>query len=277
MSHQSGCLKNRRPDQKASHMNIHPTALVDDSADLHESVEIGPYSIIEAGVVIGPNCKIESGVRLFQETRLGKNNRVCHGAVLGCEPQDLGFLPENSRPLLIGDNNHFKEGVNISRGVKTEGGTQIGDNNYFMCGFHAGHDCRLGNHNVFGPNSTIAGHVELGDRIFISGLVAIHQFCFIGDYAMIAGCAKVVKDIPPYVTCDGNPARIIGLNSIGLRRAGLSAANRTAIKQAYKTIYHADLNTSQALAALKENSGTPEIDGIIRFFEKSDRGVTTHR
>ncbi|MCW8945492.1 MAG: acyl-ACP--UDP-N-acetylglucosamine O-acyltransferase [Sedimenticola sp.] len=258
-------------------MNIHPTALVDDSAELHESVVVGPYSIIEADVAIGPNCRIESSVRIFQGTRIGENNRVCHGAVLGCEPQDLGFSPDKSRPLLIGNNNHFKEGVNISRGVKTEGGSQIGDHNYFMCGFHAGHDCRLGNHNVFGPNSTVAGHVELGDRIFISGLVAIHQFCFIGDYAMIAGCTKVVKDIPPYVTCDGNPARLIGLNSIGLRRAGIAAKNRSAIKQTYKTLYHSDLNTSQALSILKETAGTAETDKIIHFFEKSERGVTAHR
>ncbi len=258
-------------------MNIHPTAIVHDSARLHASVQVGPYSIIDADVEIGEGCRIESGVRIFRDTRLGRNNRVCHGAVLGCEPQDLGFAPEKSRPLLIGDNNQFREGVNISRGVKTEGGSQVGDNNYFMCGFHAGHDCRLGNHNVFGPNSTVAGHVELGDRIFISGLVAIHQFCFIGDYAMIAGCAKVVKDVPPYVTCDGNPARVIGLNTIGLRRAGLPAASRAAIKQTYKTLYHAGLNTSQALARLKLEAATPESETIMHFFEQSERGVTAHR
>lgn len=258
-------------------MAIHPTALVDPRAQLHDSVEVGPYSIIEAAVVIGRGCKIESSVRIFQGTRMGENNRVYHGTVLGCEPQDLGFSTEKSRPLIIGSNNHFKEGVNISRGVKTEGGTQVGDNNYFMCGFHAGHDCHLGNHNVFGSNSTIAGHVELGDRIFISGLVAIHQFCFIGDYAMMAGCSKVVKDIPPYVTCDGNPARVVGLNSIGLRRAGIPADSRAAIKQAYKTIYHSDLNISQALAVLKANAATSETETIIRFFEQSERGVTTHR
>ncbi|WP_428608536.1 acyl-ACP--UDP-N-acetylglucosamine O-acyltransferase [Sedimenticola sp.] len=258
-------------------MNIHPTAIIDERAQLHASVTVGPYTIIEADVVIGEDCRIESGVRIFQGTRLGRHNRVCHGAVLGCEPQDLGFNPEKSRPLLIGDYNQFREGVNISRGVKTEGGTQIGDYNYFMCGFHAGHDCRLGSHNVFGPNSTVAGHVELGERIFISGLVAIHQFCFIGDYAMIAGCAKVVKDIPPYVTCDGNPARVIGLNTVGLRRAGIPSANRAAIKQTYKILYHAGLNTSQALAQLKTHPGTPESDNILRFFEQSDRGVTAHR
>lgn len=258
-------------------MNIHPTAIIHDSARLHESVEVGPYTIIEAGVEIGEGCQIESAVRIYQGTRLGRNNRVCHGALLGCEPQDLGFAPEKSRPLLIGDHNQFREGVNISRGVKTEGGTQIGDHNYFMSGFHAGHDCRLGSHNIFGSNSTLAGHVELGERIFVSGLVAIHQFCFIGDYAMIAGCSKIVKDIPPYVTGDGNPARVIGLNTVGLRRAGIPAANRTAIKQAYKILYHSGLNTSQAVAQLKQETATPECNNILRFFEQSARGVTAHR
>lgn len=258
-------------------MNIHPTAIIHDSARLHESVQVGPYSIIEADVEIGPGCRIESAVRIYAGTRMGRENRVCHGAALGCEPQDLGFAPEKSRPLLIGDHNQFREGVNISRGVKTEGGTQIGDHNYFMSGFHAGHDCRLGSHNIFGSNSTLAGHVELGEHIFISGLVAIHQFCFVGDYVMIAGSAKVVKDIPPYVTCDGNPARVIGLNSVGLRRAGVPAANRSAIKQAYKLLYHSGLNTSQALAELKQQATSPESEAIRRFFEQSDRGVTAHR
>ncbi|AKH21321.1 acyl-ACP--UDP-N-acetylglucosamine O-acyltransferase [Sedimenticola thiotaurini] len=258
-------------------MNIHPTAIIHDSARLHESVQVGPYSIIEADVEIGAGCRIESAVRIYQGTRMGRENRVCHGAALGCEPQDLGFVPEKSRPLLIGDHNQFREGVNISRGVKTDGGTRIGDHNYFMSGFHAGHDCRLGSHNIFGSNSTLAGHVELGEHIFISGLVAIHQFCFVGDYVMIAGCAKVVKDIPPYVTCDGNPARVVGLNSVGLRRAGVPAANRSAIKQAYKLLYHSGLNTSQALAELKQQANSPESEAIMHFFEQSDRGVTAHR
>jgi UDP-N-acetylglucosamine acyltransferase len=258
-------------------MNIHPTAIIEDGAELHESVEIGPYSIIESGVSIGEGCRIESGVRIFSGTRMGKGNHVCHGAVLGCEPQDLGFTPDKSKPLVIGDDNRFKEGVNISRGVKTDEGTIIGDGNYFMCGFHAGHDARLGSHNVFGPNSTIAGHVEFGERVFVSGLVAIHQFCFIGSYAMIAGCAKVVKDIPPYVTGDGNPARIIGLNTVGLRRAGFKATERAAIKQAYKILYHSDLNTTQALAELGNEDRPEAVQDIIRFFENSDRGVTGHR
>jgi len=256
---------------------IHPTAIIEEGAQIDPSVSVGPFSIIESGAVIGPDCIIESSVRIFSPVRMGAGNRVCHGAALGCEPQDLGYTPEKSKPITIGNHNHFKENVNISRGVKTAEGTVIGDNNYFMCGFHAGHDVCFGNHNIFGPNSTIAGHVILGDRVFVSGLVAIHQFVNIGDYAMLGGCAKIVKDIPPYTTADGNPARIAGLNSVGLRRAGFSAEARKAIKKTYQTIYHSNLNVSQALAVLEGNIYSEEEERIAAFFLNSERGVTAHK
>jgi UDP-N-acetylglucosamine acyltransferase len=257
--------------------SIHPTAIIEDGAQVDPSVSIGPFSIIESGAVIGPDCIIESNVRIFGAVQMGSGNCVCHGTVLGCEPQDLGYTPEKSKPLVIGHHNHFKEGVNISRGVKTTEGTVIGDNNYFMCGFHAGHDTRFGNHNVFGPNSAIAGHVILGDRVFVSGLVAIHQFVNIGDYAMLGGCAKIVKDVPPYTTADGNPARIVGLNVVGLRRGGFPAEARSAIKKTYQTIYHSDLNIAQAMAVLEGNIYSDEEERIAAFFLNSERGVTTHR
>ncbi len=257
---------------------IHPTALVDPAAELHPSVTVGPYSIIDGGVVIDEGCRIDSAVRIYTGTRLGRNNRVCHGAMLGCEPQDLTFDPANGRPLVIGDHNHFKEGVNVSRGVKTDAGTRIGDHNYFMGNFHVGHDCVIGDHNILGHGTVLAGHVTIGDHVFVSGAAAIHQFTYIGDRAMIAGCAKIVKDIPPYTIGDGNPARVAGLNSVGLRRAGIPAATRRAIKQAYHAIYHAGLNIGDALAALRrQEDHPPEVENIIRFFERSERGVTAHR
>lgn len=256
---------------------IHPTAIVAPGARLDDSVFVGPYAIIEDGVEIGSGCRIESGVRLFTGTRMGRDNVVCHGAMLGTEPQDLSFLPERSRPLTIGDRNHFKEGVNISRGVKTETGTVIGDGNYLMGNFHAGHDCIIGNGNVLGHGSVLAGHVTVGDHVFLSGLVAVHQFCRIGDRAMIAGCSKVVKDIPPFSTGDGNPARIAGLNSVGLRRAGIPAESRAEIKRAYQVLYHAGLNIRQGLERLSSTPLTPEAQAVVDFFETSTRGVTAHR
>ena len=220
---------------------IHPTALIDAGAELHHSVEVGPYAIVEADTVIGAGCRIESHARIFSGTRLGANNRVCHGALLGCEPQDLSFTPERSRPLLIGDDNHFKEGVNISRGVKTDAGTLIGNGNYFMGNFHAGHDC------------------------------------IIGDRVMVAGCAKIVKDIPPYTIGDGNPARVAGINSVGLRRAGFSAEARRAIKSIYREIYHAGENIGQALTRLEQVDHSAETALILAFFRRSQRGVTAYR
>lgn len=257
--------------------HIHPTAIIEEGAELHPTVTVGPYSIIEAGAVIGEGCIIESNTRIYGVTHMGRNNRVCHGAMLGCEPQDMSFTPEKSRPLTIGHDNHFKEGVNISRGVKTEQGTIIGNHNYFMGNFHTGHDCIIGNHNVLGHGSVLAGHVTIGDRAFISGVAAIHQFTYIGDYVMIAGCSKIVKDIPPYCTGDGNPARVIGLNTVGLKRAGLSPTVRAEIKRAYKALYHSDMNITQALKYLDQQEQIPEVDRIIGFFHNSQRGVTDHR
>ncbi len=256
---------------------FHPTAIVDKDSDIHESVEIGPFSIVEKGVSIGEGCRIESNVRIYSGTRMGCNNRVCHGAMLGCEPQDLTFSVDKSRPLTIGDSNHFKEGVNISRGVKTETGTLIGCGNYFMGNFHAGHDSVIGNNNILGHASVLAGHVTIGNNAFISGLAAIHQFTYIGDRVMIAGLAKIVKDIPPYTIGDGNPARISGINSVGLRRAGFTPEVRMEIKLAYKRIYHSRENIQQALAGLEKEDQIPEVTEIIKFFRRSERGVTTHR
>lgn len=257
--------------------DIHPTAIVAPDALLDDSVSVGPFSIVDSDVQIGAGCRIASGVRIFRGTRIGRGNIICHGAMLGTEPQDLTFSPENSRPLTIGNNNHVKEGVNISRGVKTEAGTRIGDGNYLMGNFHAGHDCVIGNRNILGHGSVLAGHVAIGDDVFISGLAAIHQFCRIGNRAMIAGCAKIVKDIPPFTTGDGNPARLAGLNSVGMRRGGMEAEVRLAIKRAYQTLFHSGMNTRQALERLSAEPRSEEVQSIIDFFLESERGITAHR
>lgn len=258
-------------------MKIHPTAIIDPSARLHESVEVGPFCIIDANVVMGEGCTVESTVRIHARTVIGKNNRFHHGAIIGCEPQDLGFDRNTPAYVKIGDGNVFKEGSNIHRGTKPETPTVIGDNNYFMGNFHVGHDCIIGNHNIFTHGSVLAGHVNVGNYSFISGVAAVHQFCNVGDYAMIAGCSKIVKDVPHFATADGNPATLIGINSIGLKRAGFAPPKREAIKQAYKTIFHSGMNIKQAIETLKKQDNTEEVKSIIAFFENSDRGVTDHR
>ena len=258
-------------------MNIHPTAIIEQGAKLHESVKVGPYSIIESGAVIGEGCVIESNVRIYSATRMGQHNRACHGVTLGSEPQDLSYTPEKSKPLTIGDHNHFKEGVNISRGLKTDHGTIIGNHNYMMAYSHVGHDCIVGDHNVFVNAAGLAGHVEMEHHIFLSGHTATHQFCRIGAYAMVAGVTGVAQDVPPYVVADGHRAEIVGLNAVGLKRNRFSPQQRNAIKRAYKTIYKSGLKPAEALEKLKADNPTEETLHIIRFFEASNRGVISHR
>jgi len=258
-------------------MRIHPTALIDPDTQLHPSVEIGPYSILEAGVEIGADCRIGSQVRIYQGTRMGSHNRVDHGAVIGCEPQDLSFDASVPTHTVIGSHNVFREGCNISRGSSAEQATVIGHHNYFMATFHVGHDCVLGDHNVLTHGTVLAGHIHVGHHVFISGVAAIHQFAQIGDYSMTAGCAKVVKDVPPYAVADGNPATLIGINTIGLKRAGFSPSVRKMIKEAYLTLYKRGLKLEAALQTLEDTAECEEVRNIVAFYRRSRRGVTAHR
>lgn len=254
-------------------MRIHPTAIVEAGARVHESVVVGPYSIIEKGVVMERDCVIESCARIYEGTRLGCGNRVCHGVTLGSEPQDLDYRPGKGRPLSIGGHNHFKEGVNISRGIKSETGTRIGDHNYFMSFSHVGHDSIVGDHNIFANTATLAGHVELAHHVFVSGQVAVHQFCRIGAFSMIAGVTGVPQDVPPFVIADGHRARIIGLNLVGLRRNGFSQEQRSTIKAVYRLIFRSGLRLAEALEKAKRSYPGPETEDIVRFIESSRRGV----
>ncbi|NEX20385.1 acyl-ACP--UDP-N-acetylglucosamine O-acyltransferase [Thiorhodococcus mannitoliphagus] len=254
-------------------MKIHPTAIIEDGASVHPSVSIGPYSIVEAGAVIGEGCRIESCVRIYANTRMGANNRVCHGVTLGSEPQDLTFTPDKARPLTIGDHNHFKEGVNISCGVKSEEGTRIGSHNYWMAFSHAGHDCIVGDHNIFANTATLAGHVEVAHHCFVSGQVAVHQFCRIGAYAMIAGVTGVPQDVPPFALADGHRARMLGLNVVGLRRNGFSQAQRSRIKAVYRLLFKSGLPRDEALSSAQRDYPGPETDEILAFVRTSQRGL----
>jgi len=256
-------------------MSIHPTAIVEDGAEVDPSVAIGPYSIVESGAVIGEGCRIESCVRIFANTRMGRDNRVCHGVTLGSEPQDLTFTPEKARPLVIGDRNHFKEGVNISCGVKSEEGTRIGSDNFWMAFSHAGHDCVVGDHNIFANTATLAGHVEVEDRTFISGQVAVHQFCRIGSLAMVAGVTGVAQDVPPYALVDGHRARMRGLNVVGLRRNGFTQEQRSRIKAVYRLVLRSGLKQAEALARAEQDYPGPETDHILSFIRSSRRGLVS--
>ncbi|MBK1631231.1 acyl-[acyl-carrier-protein]--UDP-N-acetylglucosamine O-acyltransferase [Thiohalocapsa halophila] len=255
-------------------MSIHPTAIIEPGAELHPSVAVGPYSIIESGAVLGEGCVVESCTRIYGHTRLGCNNRVCHGVTLGAEPQDLGYTPEQAKPLTIGDDNQFREGVNISHGVKSATGTRIGSRNFFMAYSHVGHDCSVGDDNVFANTATLAGHVELAHHVFVSGQVAVHQFCRIGAYVMLGGVSGVPKDVPPYVIASGQRARIIGLNLVGLRRNGFDQARRAHIKAVYKLVLRSGLRLAEALTRAERELPGPDTDAIVAFCRASERGIT---
>ncbi|MBK1718059.1 acyl-ACP--UDP-N-acetylglucosamine O-acyltransferase [Thiocystis violacea] len=257
-------------------MRIHPTAIVENGAQLHDSVSVGPYSIIESGAIIGEGCRIESGARIFGQTRLGAHNRVCHGVTLGSEPQDLSFTPERAKPLVIGDHNHFKEGVNISCGLKSETGTRIGSHNYWMAYAHAGHDCLIGDHNILANSATLAGHVEVEDHCFLSGQVAVHQFCRIGAYVMVGGVSGVPQDVPPYALADGHRARLLGLNVVGLRRNGFTPEQRGRIKHVYRLVLRSGLRLAEALVRAEQEYPGPETTRIVQFIQSSRRGILSH-
>jgi len=256
---------------------IHPTAIIDPGARIADDVEVGPFTIIEDDVEIGSGCRISSGVRIYCGTRMGRHNQIDHGVVLGCEPQDLSFTQENSKPLRIGDHNRFREGANISRGIKSEHGTIIGSHNYMMAMCHVGHDCIVGDHNIFANTASLSGHVEMEDHIFLSAKTAIHQFCRIGAYSMISGVTGVTRDVPPYLLADGHRADAVGLNVVGLRRAGFSSAQRQAIKQAYRVIYQPGIKLQQAMEELKASNPTDEVTHIIQFIEANQRGIISQR
>lgn len=253
--------------------NIHPSAVISPDAQIDPSARIGPFCIVDAGAVIGPECILDSHVRIYTGARLGRGNRVCHGAAIGAEPQDLTYTPEKGKPLVIGDFNHFKENVTISCGVKTDHGTRIGNHNFLMNGAHIGHDCCVGDHNIFAANATLGGHVLLEHHIFLSGMVAVHQFARIGAYVMVGGLSGISLDVPPFCLVNGQRAHFIGLNTVGLKRNGFGPEQRSAIKRAYRILFRSGLKQAEALAQLRASSDSPEIQAIVAFVESAGRGL----
>jgi len=253
---------------------IHETAIIDPSAVIGKNVEIGPYSIIGADVEIGDGTIIGPHVVIQGPTKIGKNNRIFSGANLGGDPQDLKYQGEVSY-LVIGDDNTIREYVTISRGTMGGGGeTRIGNGNLIMSYVHIAHDCLVGNNCVLVSGSALAGHVIVEDRVTIGGLSGVHQFSRIGRMTMVGACTKVTKDVPPFLLVDGHPAKVVGINLVGLRRNELSPEVRTEIKRAYKMLYRTNLNVQQAVEQMEQElHGYPEIDHFIRFIRNSERGI----
>ncbi|PWG63921.1 acyl-ACP--UDP-N-acetylglucosamine O-acyltransferase [Sediminicurvatus halobius] len=254
---------------------IHDTAVIDPEARLGRNVRVGAYAVIGAGVTLGDGCEVGPHAVLEGPATLGPGNRLAAHAVLGLPPQDTGYAGEPTR-LEIGARNVFREFVTVHRGTpKDRGVTRIGDDNLFMAYTHLGHDGDLGSRVTIANGSQLAGHVHVGDQAYISAVCGVHQFVRIGRNAMLGGGAVVTQDVAPYVTVAGNRARLHGLNSRGLRRAGLSLAAQQAIRGAYRLLFREGLRLEEALARIEADPALdlPEIAELVTFVRQSRRGL----
>ncbi|UCG34988.1 MAG: acyl-ACP--UDP-N-acetylglucosamine O-acyltransferase [Candidatus Omnitrophota bacterium] len=252
---------------------IHPQAIVSPSAQLDEGVKVGPCAVIEENVKIGALTVIEAGAQVLGYTQIGKNCRIFPYAVVGSIPQDLKYKEEKSY-LVIGDNNRIREFTTINPGTERDSKTVLGNNNLLMAYSHIAHDCKIGDDNILANNATLAGYVELGNKVVVGGLVAVHQFCRLGSFSIAGGCSKVVQDIPPYSMCDGHPAKVRGVNLVGLRRAKFDQDVINALKKAFKIIFFENHSFDEASKLAKENlPHLEEIENLLQFISSSKRGI----
>ncbi len=252
---------------------IHQTALISKKAKLADGVSIGPYAIIGDNVQLASGVKVYSHCVIEGNTTVGKNCEIFTGAIVGSRPQDLKYKGEKSF-LEIGDNNIIREYCTFNPGTMEGSKTVIGNNNLFMAYAHVAHDCVVGNGCVIANNGTLAGHVIVEDDVVIGGLAAVHQFVRIGRLSIIGGCSKVVQDIPPYSTCDGHPARLYGLNLVGLKRHNLPKESIVNLGHAFKILFNSGLSPKHALAKIEEQKyEDAEIDYLLNFVRNSSRGM----
>lgn len=259
-------------------MAVDPSAKVAPTARIHPEANIGPqtvigeYAVIESDVVIGAHCRLEPYVYIKRWTTLGDHNTISAGTALGTDPFDKAFGGERSY-LKIGSGNQIREHYTVSRGTEPESVTWIGDNNYIMSSGHIAHNCRVGNDNVIASCALVAGYVEIENRAFVSGGVVIHQFSKIGELAMIGGNSRVNADIPPYFLCSEFNVSPVGLNIVGLRRAGFTASRIRPLKQAFRLLYRSGLKLTEALRRIESEAPTEETLHLVEFIRSSKRGI----
>jgi len=259
---------------------IDPTAHVHPAAKIGEGTSIGPHAVIGPHVTIGRGCRIGAAAIIEGWTDIGDDTQVYPMASIGLAPQDLKYRGEPTR-LRIGRRNIFREFVTINRGTAGGGGeTAIGDNNLFMAYVHVAHDCHVGNETIFGPHATLGGHVSVEDYANISAGSAVHQFCRVGRHAFIGGYSVVTKDALPFArTIGSRPARIFGVNTIGLQRRGFPPATIAQLRHAYRYLLQSKLNTTRALAQIEQDASltAPEVRYMVEFIRTSQRGVILRR
>jgi UDP-N-acetylglucosamine acyltransferase len=253
--------------------DVHPTACVEDGAILADDVVVGPFSFVGREVELGPRVEVGVHVTLLGRTNIAADCRIFPHACLGAEPQDRAFNGE-STSLEIGVRTQIREQVTIHVGTSLGGGcTRIGDDNYLMNGAHIGHDCQIGNHTIIASFCGLAGHAQVDDFAVLGAYTGLHQRVRVGESVMTAGGSMLSLDSPPFAMVAGDRARLVGLNSVGLRRRGFSSATCNQIKRAFHLIFRSKLRLEEALARVDEEFGVvPEVERLVSFLRKTERG-----
>ena len=257
-------------------MSIHPLAVVNPEARLGVGVTVGPFATIEADVELGDFCTVASGAVIKAGVSAGCHNEFGEHVVIGGGPQHVARPAEIGR-VVIGDHNVFREHATIHRAMKPAAVTSVGNHNYVMAGAHFGHDAVVGNTCIFANAALLGGHVTVEDRAFISGAVAVHQFCRVGRLAMVGGHARVVQDVPPYMLLDGQTSCVVGLNIVGLRRSGHTAEDITELKAAYRAVYRRGLPWREVLEVLRLEFTGEAVGNLRAFLGSGSRGFAQER
>lgn len=250
---------------------IHPTAVIHPKARLDATVVVGPYTVIDEAVILGAHCVVGPHVHLTGHTTIGAYNRFHAGSVIGDAPQDLKYHDEPTR-LRIGDHNVFRENVTVHRSNKLGEDTVIGSHNFLMGGCHVGHNSHLGDHVIMANGALLGGHVTVGDRAFLSGNCLVHQFTRVGTLAIMQGGAAISTDLPPFCVAQENNT-LCGLNTVGLRRAGLSAEQRLELKRLYHALFRSGRKLSVAQAQAREEFNSEPARVLLDFIAASKRGL----
>lgn len=249
---------------------IHPTAVINDHAQLHPTVRVEPYAVIGDRVTIGANTVVGSHAIIDGLTEIGQDNQIFPGAAIGLEPQDLKYKGANSK-VIIGDRNRLREYVTINRATDEGEATVLGNDNLLMAYSHVGHNCVIGNEVIIANSVAIAGHVNIESMAIISGVLGIHQFVHIGRMAMVGGMSRISRDVPPYMMVEGNPARVRSLNLTGLKRRGFSSSEIRQLKKAFSYLYLKKMPLTEAIAQLEQLSGDRHIKHLQKFIQLSLR------
>lgn len=251
---------------------IHPTAIVSPLAKIAPGVKIGPYAVIEDGVEIGEGTVVKAHCVITGRAKIGKACRIFPGVYIGEEPQDLKYQGEDTS-VEIGDRTVIHECSIIHRGTSESWVTRIGSDCLLMGATHVAHDCQIGNRVILAHGSMLSGHVIVEDNAIVGGKTGVHQFVRIGRNAMVGGMSRLTQDVLPFTLAEGYPCATIGLNSVGLKRAGMPAETRQVLKSAYRLLFRSRLPVAEAIARMKETlSPCPELEAFIRFAETMERG-----